>query len=45
MTQEKPLVLVVDDYQDAREMYAEYLSFSGFRVVEAATGTEAVEKA
>jgi two-component system, cell cycle response regulator DivK len=45
MTQEKPLVLVVDDYQDAREMYAEYLSFSGFRVVEASTGTEAVEKA
>jgi two-component system cell cycle response regulator DivK len=45
MTQEMPLVLVVDDYQDAREMYAEYLSFSGFRVVEAATGTEAVEKA
>ena len=29
----RPLVLVVDDYQDAREMYAEYLSFSGFRVV------------
>ena len=45
MPEEKPLVLVVDDYQDAREMYAEYLSFSGFRVVEAATGTEAVEKA
>jgi two-component system cell cycle response regulator DivK len=46
MTQEhQPLVLVVDDYQDAREMYAEYLSFSGFRVVEASTGTEAVEKA
>jgi CheY-like chemotaxis protein len=46
MTHEhQPLVLVVDDYQDAREMYAEYLSFSGFRVVEASTGTEAVEKA
>src|SRR5215208_4246740 len=46
MTHEhQPLVLVVDDYQDAREMYAEYLSFSGFRVVEAGTGTEAVEKA
>ena len=44
-TQQKPLVLVVDDYQDAREMYAEYLSFSGFRVIEASTGTEAVEKA
>ena len=26
-------------------MYAEYLSFSGFRVIEASTGTEAVEKA
>lgn len=45
MTEQQPLVLVVDDYQDAREMYAEYLSFSGFRVVEAGTGTEAVEKA
>jgi CheY-like chemotaxis protein len=43
--EQNPLVLVVDDYQDAREMYAEYLSFSGFRVVEASTGTEAVEKA
>jgi CheY-like chemotaxis protein len=41
----KPLVLVVDDYQDAREMYAEYLSFSGFRVEEASTGAEAIEKA
>jgi two-component system, cell cycle response regulator DivK len=41
----RPLVLVVDDYQDAREMYAEYLSFSGFRVAEASTGVEALEKA
>jgi CheY-like chemotaxis protein len=40
-----PLVLVVDDYQDAREMYAEYLSFSGFRVAEASNGVEAIEKA
>jgi CheY-like chemotaxis protein len=40
-----PLVLVVEDYQDAREMYAEYLTFSGFRVVEAANGIEALEKA
>jgi len=44
-TTPKPLVLVVDDYQDAREMYAEYLSFSGFRVEEASTGAEAIEKA
>jgi CheY-like chemotaxis protein len=40
-----PLILVVDDYQDAREMYAEYLQFSGFRVAEARNGSEAVERA
>jgi len=46
MTEAKPpLILVVDDYQDAREMYAEYLQFSGFRVAEARNGNEAVEKA
>ena len=46
MSQENPpLILVVDDYQDAREMYAEYLQFSGFRVAEAKNGNEAVEKA
>jgi two-component system, cell cycle response regulator DivK len=43
--QNSPLILVVDDYQDAREMYAEYLQFSGFRVAEARTGTEAIEQA
>jgi CheY-like chemotaxis protein len=43
--QDSPLILVVDDYQDAREMYAEYLQFSGFRVAEAKTGNEAIEKA
>ena len=46
MTEQKsPLILVVDDYQDAREMYAEYLQFSGFRVAEAKNGNEAVEQA
>lgn len=40
-----PLVLVVDDYDDAREMYAEGLLARGFRVAEARTGLEAVEKA
>ena len=43
--QTSPLILVVDDYQDAREMYAEYLQFSGFRVAEAKNGNEAVEQA
>jgi two-component system, cell cycle response regulator DivK len=38
------LVLVVEDYQDAREMYAAYLQFSGYRVAEAIDGLEAIEK-
>jgi two-component system cell cycle response regulator DivK len=40
-----PLVLVVDDYQDAREMYCEYLQFSGFRTEEARNGVEALRQA
>ena len=40
----QPLVLVVEDYQDAREMYAAYLAFSGYRVAEATNGVEAIEK-
>jgi two-component system cell cycle response regulator DivK len=42
---EQALVLVVEDYQDAREMYAAYLQFSGYRVAEATNGIEAIEKA
>ena len=41
----KPLVLVVEDYQDAREMYSAYLQFSGYRVAEATNGVEAIEQA
>jgi CheY-like chemotaxis protein len=41
---EGQLVLVVEDYQDAREMYAAYLQFSGYRVAEATNGIEAIEK-
>ncbi|MEZ5284302.1 MAG: response regulator [Vicinamibacterales bacterium] len=40
-----PLVLVVDDYDDAREMYAESLLVFGFRVAEASNGIEAIERA
>jgi two-component system cell cycle response regulator DivK len=40
-----PLVLVVDDFQDNREMFAEFLVISGFRVAEAATGREALDRA
>lgn len=39
-----PLVLVVDDFEDSREMYAEYLSFAGYRVEQASDGAEAVER-
>ncbi len=42
---ERPCVLLVDDYPDAREMYSEYLQFSGFDVVEAANGMEALQRA
>src|SRR5438105_15464448 len=42
---DKPRVLLVDDYPDAREMYTEYLEFSGFDVVEAGNGMEALQRA
>jgi CheY-like chemotaxis protein len=44
-TEQGPLILVVDDYEDAREMYAEYLRFCGFRVAEARNGNEALDQA
>jgi two-component system cell cycle response regulator DivK len=40
-----PLILIVDDFEDNRAMYAQFLTFSGFRVVEAANGKEALDKA
>jgi CheY-like chemotaxis protein len=40
-----PLILIVEDYDDAREMYRDYLEFSGFRVDTARDGREAIEKA
>ncbi len=42
---EAPLVLVVDDFEDNRAMYVEYLQFQGFRVAEAVNGEEAVDRA
>jgi two-component system, cell cycle response regulator DivK len=40
-----PLVLVVDDVDHGREIFAEYLEFRGFRVATAADGLEALDKA
>lgn len=37
-----PLILVVDDYQDGREIAAEILAHAGFRTAQAASGTEAL---
>ena len=34
--------LVVDDYDDAREMYAEFLAYKGFDVVQAENGLQAL---
>ena len=42
---ERPRVLLVDDYPDAREMYTEYLEFSGYEVIGAGNGLEALQRA
>ena len=42
---QRPRVLVVDDYLDARELYSEYLQYSGFDVIEAGNGVEALARA
>jgi CheY-like chemotaxis protein len=45
-TQPKPpLILLVEDFADTREMYRDYLAFAGFRVETASDGHEAIEKA
>jgi two-component system, cell cycle response regulator DivK len=40
-----PLILLVDDFADNRQMYAEFLAFSGLGVAEAENGHEALDKA
>jgi len=41
----EPSVLVVDDYADSRQMYAELLAYAGYRVAEARDGAEAIAMA
>src|SRR5512141_2186103 len=43
--QSLPVILIVEDFDDAREMYRDYLEFSGFRVETARDGREAIDKA
>ena len=38
------LILIVDDFQDNREMYTQYLGFVGYRVAEAVDGQDALVK-
>jgi two-component system cell cycle response regulator DivK len=41
----RPVVLIVDDYPDACEMYAAYLDLAGFRPLKANDGYEALQLA
>ena len=41
----RPLILLVEDYDDAREMYRDYLEYAGFQVETARDGHEALVKA
>jgi two-component system, cell cycle response regulator DivK len=41
----QPLVLLAEDFEDARELYRDYLQFSGFDVETANNGREAISRA
>jgi two-component system cell cycle response regulator DivK len=42
-SRERPLVLIVEDQRDLRELYAQQLTISGFDVIEAENGAIAIE--
>ena len=41
----QPLVLLAEDFEDARELYRDYLEFSGFDVLTATNGRDAIDQA
>ena len=41
----QPLVLLAEDFEDARELYRDYLEFSGFKVTTANNGRDAIDQA
>ena len=45
MVAEALLILLVDDYPDNRDIYVQFLTYSGLRVEEAENGHQALEKA
>ena len=42
LDRDRPLVLIVEDQQDLRQLYVEHLTMSGFDVIEAGNGIDAV---
>jgi two-component system cell cycle response regulator DivK len=40
----RPLVLLVEDHTDLRQLYAQQLILSGYDVIEAANGAEAIDR-
>lgn len=44
-TAQAPLILIIEDFDDASELYAEYLQFHGMRVITAGTADEGLRLA
>jgi two-component system, cell cycle response regulator DivK len=44
-TRPQPVVLIAEDFEDARDLYKDYLEFSGFTVETASNGREAIDLA
>jgi CheY-like chemotaxis protein len=40
-----PVILIVDDFEDALDIYQQYLTFKGYHVVTARSGPEAIDAA
>ena len=40
-----PLILLAEDFEDARDLYRDYLEFSGFSVKTVTNGREAIDQA
>lgn len=45
MKSKPPVILLAEDFEDARELYRDYLEFSGFTVKTAANGRDAIDVA
>lgn len=41
----QPLLLLAEDFEDARELYRDYLEFSGFSVETVTNGRDAIDRA